>query len=594
MKVRIIFRLQVVAAFLVLLLGCSLNSFATTKEVTPHPNDASTPFNGNGEMSGANDQLWRSFLWEAIPAEWLRDSSKNMILEVYQQQEWTPFFITAKFEIREDANVFLQRLDRIEAEAIDPKPYQLEGLQKSIRNLEKIRVSLNALSPSSEDLRAKGSDVGSGAGRSVKAASGNIQLASTAGPNQIAGNDLGKEREAKLREAFRAASELDIRLMQSLARFAMELNPLSGDAQVKSLLGQVPMADFLASLEPSSPQYSSLLKAYGRYQRLAQTAREPVRLSSTLRPGDSGQEVRQLQLRLQQEGFYDGKVNGSYDSATKEAVKEFQSYHLQDSDGVVGQRTRDWMSVSFKQKAEMIAHSIQLMRQSPSRIHSRLVRINIPEFLLEYYRDGEVQSVHRVIVGKSSGKKIKVQGRWMGENQTPSLKSSIERVVINPRWYVPDRIRLELASDASSLARQGYVQMSSLYPWGESRLFQKPGPTNPLGRVKFEFPNPYAVFLHDTPKEHYFNRTRRDFSHGCVRVERAEELAQLILSDDQNPAAKKMSDYLKGTNQAYISLSQAVPIVIEYLPVTANERGEVIFLGDPYGWFKKDPKGKTS
>jgi murein L,D-transpeptidase YcbB/YkuD len=246
-----------------------------------------------------------------------------------------------------------------------------------------------------------------------------------------------------------------------------------------------------------------------------------------------------------------------------------------------------WLNVSFQTKAEMVAMALKAVRQSPSRASSRFIRINIPQFLLEYYKDGEFQQAHRIVVGKASGKKVKFRGRMVGENQTPTLTSAIEQVILNPRWYVSDRIRLELNAEAKSdpewFTRHGYVTMQSQHPWGEARLFQSPGPKNALGRVKFEFPNPYAVYLHDTPLKHLFARTRRDFSHGCMRVDKAIELAERLLKDDANPYAEKMKTVLTGSNQVFVRLSQPVPISVEYIPVVTNGSAQVIFVGDPYG-----------
>jgi murein L,D-transpeptidase YcbB/YkuD len=216
---------------------------------------------------------------------------------------------------------------------------------------------------------------------------------------------------------------------------------------------------------------------------------------------------------------------------------------------------------------------------------------------LEYYKTGKLEATHRVIVGQTKGKKIKVQGKWMGINQTPTLVSAIEQIIINPRWYVSDRIRLELNDEAAAdplyFSRHGYVQMSSAYPWGDPRLYQLPGPSNPLGRVKFEFSNPYAVYLHDTPKKQYFKRARRDLSHGCIRLDGAVEFAALLLKDDGNPAAQKMETYLANNKQVYFKLSEPVPIIIEYMPASSNERGQVLFCGDPYEWFDKTPREKV-
>ena len=173
--------------------------------------------------------------------------------------------------------------------------------------------------------------------------------------------------------------------------------------------------------------------------------------------------------------------------------------------------------------------------------------------MLEYYKDGQFQEAHKIVVGKATGKKVKFRGRMVGENQTPTLTSSIQQLILNPRWYVSDRIRLELDTEAKSdpewFTKHGYVSMSARYPWGAPRLFQSPGPKNALGRVKFEFPNPYAVYLHDTPLKHLFARSRRDFSHGCIRVDKAMELAETLLRDDASPYAEKMKSVLEGSRQ---------------------------------------------
>jgi murein L,D-transpeptidase YcbB/YkuD len=258
----------------------------------------------------------------------------------------------------------------------------------------------------------------------------------------------------------------------------------------------------------------------------------------------------------------------------------------------MGQSTKDWMNISYGEKAQMIADGVKNLRQSPIRSADRYVRINIPQYLLEYYNEGKVQRVHRVIVGKASGKKVNLQGRIVGENQTPPLASQIERIIINPRWYVTDRIRRELGDSVA--ADPKYVQMSSTFASGAPRLYQLPGPTNPLGRFKFEFPNAYAVFLHDTPKRQLFYNPRRDFSHGCVRVENAQELAARLLADDENPAVNRIDTFLASNRPSHVQLSQSVPIVIEYQPVSTNGKGQVIFYGDPYGLFRESTVAKAT
>ncbi|HOI94869.1 MAG TPA: L,D-transpeptidase family protein [Syntrophobacter fumaroxidans] len=579
-------RPRVLSVLLVLLfLCCGSQCYAVPSEAVSRQEHGAAPSGGSAAEAALSSQ-WRSAIWETIPPEWLGSPTPNTILQAYQENEWTPFFITSTFELAQGAHALLRRAGEADKEAMDPKPLRIEEVRQHVKHLEQARDSAKALLPNLSDSIA---DL-SGPSGEPPAAPGSPGI-------QPVNPAVVKAREERYRNLFRVAVEADVKLAELLVRFSSQMDPFSGEDQVKALSGRIPMNDYLKRLEPRSPHYRPLLNALARYRDLAaNTTQQQVRAPSTMRPGESGNAVRDLQKRLQQEDFYRGEITGTFDAATQQAVKRFQAAHQIEPDGAVGQRTREWLNMPFKQKAEMIAHGINLLRQSQTRRSDRYVRINIPQFALEYYKDGQSLSSHRVIVGKASGKKVKVLGKWMRENQTPTLTSNIEQVIINPRWYVSDRIRLELDAQAGSdpqyFARHGYVQMASLYPWGQPRLFQKPGPKNPLGQIKFEFPNPYAVYLHDTNQKSLFQRTRRDFSHGCIRVEKAKHLAHLLLKDDQNPLADKTEPYLSSDRQLFIKLATPVPIIIEYLPVSCNEDGQVIFFGDPYGWLLENANAK--
>jgi murein L,D-transpeptidase YcbB/YkuD len=526
-------------------------SVAAVRDLNPQISNAFPPVSAENETTGASPENWHKHLWESLPSEWLQDPNQVVLLEAYDQNNWKPLFITSGFEINPGVNVLLQRLENLEEEAIDHRPFKLDDLKQRIEKLENLRLALSF------------------------------------------------EKEKDTVDIFRTASAVDLQLAHTLIRFAETMNPYSRDLQMSGLLGKISMDEFLQEIEPPSLQYQSLVQALQKYRHFAEKVpQQRLVQSQKLSPGDAGNAVRDLQKRLQQEGFYHGNISGTFDETTKNAVLSFQRYHNLDADGKVGQQTREWLNVSFQDKADMIARALKLYRQSQTRRYQRFVWINIPQFTLEYHNEGKVEAVHRVIVGKASGKKIKLDGRMIGENQTPTLTSAIEQVVINPRWYVGDRIRLELsheiAADPSYLERHGYVQMtSSRYPWGEPRLIQLPGPTNALGQVRFDFPNSYAVYMHDTPNKYLFHRARRDFSHGCIRVEKAHQLAQELLSDDQNPAATKTDSYLATNRETFLRLRQPVPIIIEYVPVTVNAKGDLVFCGDPYGWFEDRSNRKS-
>jgi murein L,D-transpeptidase YcbB/YkuD len=139
-------------------------------------------------------------------------------------------------------------------------------------------------------------------------------------------------------------------------------------------------------------------------------------------------------------------------------------------------------------------------------------------------------------------------------------------------------------NDEFYFQKRGFRALDSTYSWGEPRLYQLPGGKNPLGKAKFLFDNPYGFYLHDTPEQHLFKRASRAISHGCIRVERALDLAREILTKENPKRAEQIESYLKKPDQTYITLENPVPIVITYFPVSAGEDGLLEFGGDPYGW----------
>ncbi len=578
--------------------GCA-QSLAVVKDLNQPVQNASSSVSHEAGSARSPSPNWQTCLWESMPLDWLQDSDQTALLEAYEQNGWQPLFITAGFEINPNGRLLLRRLETIQDEAIDPRPFQLEDLKLRIQKLEGLRLSPLSAPSSSRDASAAsshfnpprehhGGSAGSPSDHAVESFEPPAPGSEKKGPDEDGYPDIRL-----------AACAIDLRLAYNLIRFANTMAPDSKELQVSALLGHLTMDEFISTIEPRPAQYQTLVQALRKYRDLAANVlQQRLVQSQKLSPGDAGNPIRDLQKRLQQEDFYQGKITGSFDEATKEAVQRFQAFHNLETDGKVGPQTREWLNISFQDKAEMIGHALHLYRQSQTRRHQRFVWVNIPQFTLEYYNEGKIEATHRVIVGKASGKKISFNGRQIGENQTPTMIGNIEQVVINPRWYVSDRIRLELsdaiAADPSFLARNGYVEMtSSRYPSGEPRLIQLPGPNNALGKVRFDFPNPYAVYMHDTPNKSLFKRARRDFSHGCIRVEKAHELAQELLIADQNPTASKIDSYLATSRETFLRLREPVPIIIEYVPVVVNSEGNPVFCGDPYGWFKSGSGRKS-
>lgn len=542
-------------------------------------------------LCGKNSPLWHYFLWQALPGD--RDTSQRHILYAYQKRNWQPLFFDSGFRLTSGALMFIDKLKQLKSEAIDPAPYHLEELLKDTKKIEQFRVSLRCsdpdshhalLQPAQTDVRDT-SAIPSGIGG---AAPNDLHYVALQSPAYAPGKELEQENN----EMFRTASAIEILLIKDLSRYAKEMYPSSYHELTRALCGEISVTELLAKLEPNSPHYTTVRKALAKYEQLTHEHRFKTLDLPKLKLGSKGYSVRQLQERLSEEGFFQGKLDGSFNPVTKQAVEKFQLAHQLAPDGVVGTQTVARLNVSYGEKLKMITKTLKLLRESQSRSYDRFVRINIPQFVLEYYKEKKINGTYRVIVGKSSGKTVRLQGKSIGINQTPPLSSAVQQVIFNPRWYVSDRIRLELndevQADPHYFSRNGYVAMSSSYPWGSPRLYQRPGPTNPLGRVKFEFPNSYAVYLHDTPKKQLFQQMRRDFSHGCIRLENAVNFAQALLTDDENQDEHKIEQYLASNRQVFVKLTQPVPIIIEYVPVSSDDKGQIIFCGDPYGWLRDD------
>ena len=547
--------------------------------------EAENPHAGSRNEGGAST-LWGSYIWQNLPTESLKGPALDPVSEAYQKNDWKPIFIDSRYRLNQRAGLLVARLHTLENDAIDPRPFRLDELSQSLDKLDRSRSELRAADPEFKDSRAESfSDAQPSAFATAASADRSTEPAQSPEANSAV---IAK----RYQECFQAASKADILLTTSFFLFVKEMNPFSPmQENLEALSGEMPISKFFKGLEPKTFHYETLRSAYKKYKNLAaHGTQQHVSMPFKVRPGESGNYIRDLQKRLLEENFYSGNITGVYDANTQRAVKEFQAAHLLAPDEVIGPQTQKWLNVSFQEKADLTAYAMEAVRQTPSRAYSRFIRISIPQFMLEYYKDGQFQEAHKVIVGKEAGKKVKFRGRMVGENQTPTLTSSIEQIILNPRWYVSDRIRLELDTEAKSdphwFEEHGYVSMNSQYPWGAHRLFQSSGPKNALGRVKFDFPNPYAVYLHDTPQKYLFNRSRRDFSHGCIRVDNALELAKTLLKDDANPYAEKMESVLKGSRQVFVTLSQPVPISLEYIPVVATSTGQVAFAGDVYGVLK--------
>ena len=286
-------------------------------------------------------------------------------------------------------------------------------------------------------------------------------------------------------------------------------------------------------------------------------------------------------------------VDQKYEGPIVEGVEHFQNRHGLEPKGILDAATLKKMNTPFSERITQLQLTMERLRWLPHRFQKPPIIVNIPEFRL-YAVNDQYRSAFtmKVVVGRAYG------------HQTPVFASQIESVIFRPYWNVPHSIvKAELVphlkKDSSYFSKNDYeivdknaevvteaadskdviAQLNS----GKLGVRQKPGPQNALGLIKFEFPNQYDVYMHGTPSKALFARTRRDFSHGCIRVEDPVELAKWVLQDRPEWSEENMRAAIDGEDRVEVKLKEPIPVLIFYSTAVVLEGGEVHFYDDIYG-----------
>jgi len=323
--------------------------------------------------------------------------------------------------------------------------------------------------------------------------------------------------------------------------------------------------------------------ALERYRRIAERGGWPqVGPGPTLRRGDTGARVAALHERLATTGDLGGGslvgVVDRYDAELADAVTAFQRRHSLEPDGVVGPTTRRALDVPARQRVALMATNLRRMEARTLVDRATVVRVNIPNYRVTLYEQGQATFSSRAIVGSP-------------EHATPAMVTRIEALTLNPAWDVPrsivrDDLAELFARDSDYAERNGFYAANterplSAFDWGEApdvAIRQAPGPNNALGRVKFGMPNGRAIYLHDTPKEHLFEARQRTFSAGCVRVEKAMTLAARLTGLERDRLATMADDAETRT----VRFGWRIPVQLVYFTAWVDSRGHVQFRPDVY------------
>lgn len=392
-------------------------------------------------------------------------------------------------------------------------------------------------------------------------------------------------------------------LLKGRAR-GVELRDSSIDAQedvdvievARAAIAAGDPGEVVARLAPRAVAYHKLRGLLPGLRAMARSERPFTLPERTLREGDSGEAVTALRRRLLFLGDLEGSAAGRGDvfgPVLARAVERFQARHGLEVDGIVGRETRPALETSMARRVEQVELTLERWRWLPRDPGGRYLIVNIAGQELDVFRDGQ-QALHmRVVVGKPF-------------QRTPSFASRIDTVVLNPYWEVPYSIAVNeilptVRSDPEYLARENMEVLNRLEVGGKPvdptnidwdqvsardfpyRFRQRPGPDNSLGRVKFLLPNPYSVYLHDTPAKTLFNRARRCFSHGCVRLEKPFELARLLLNDEPGRSADIIEEILPNEQNHHIRLSRTMPVYLVYWTAWVDKRDTIHYRDDVYG-----------
>jgi murein L,D-transpeptidase YcbB/YkuD len=385
------------------------------------------------------------------------------------------------------------------------------------------------------------------------------------------------------------------------SRWNFERREMKQEDAVQIVLDGISGADVASAITGARPDhwmYRSMVEALAAYRRIELAGGWPIIPDGpALRLGVSDPRVAALRTRLSASGDDPAESTGdvNFDATLEAALKRFQVRHFLAPDGAVGPATRRELNVSVAQRIDQIRVNLErarwVLHQSTD---GAFVIVDVAGFEVRYVRDRAVIWRSRAQVGQSY-------------RQTPIFRSAIDEVVLNPTWTVPPGI---LGKDILPAVRRdpAYLEKRGLrvidrngrpvdqagidfakytgatFPF---MIRQDPGPTNALGRVKMMFPNPYLVYLHDTPSQALFEREQRAFSSGCIRTERPLELAELLLANPDKWSRATIETAVASGTTRTIRLPNPVPVLILYWTVDRDDQGAIVFKPDPYG---RDPK----
>ncbi len=371
-------------------------------------------------------------------------------------------------------------------------------------------------------------------------------------------------------------------------------------ATLAALRDEFQQGETLREVQPQFRQYQLLKNALVRYHRLAldPTLNTALDLPKDLKPGEPLPNAARLRKLLEATGDLGkhkrpkARNDHVYSPELVEAVKKFQRRHGQLPDGILFVQTIRELERPFEERARQIELALERWRWLPETFDAPPILVNVAAFRLHAYRTLDPQ--------RDDALEMDVLVGAADKSETPLFTADMKYLVFRPWWDLPASIQsFELGPraqwDWENMQRLGYViagpkgTTTELTVENKDRIGkgadmrQKPGEKNALGLVKFMFPNPHDIYLHDTPAKGLFEFPRRDMSHGCVRVSDPPALAAHVLGGQEEWSKERIEQAMQGEDDVRVDLEQSVPVYIGYITTEASPAGEVSFYTDIYG-----------
>jgi murein L,D-transpeptidase YcbB/YkuD len=371
----------------------------------------------------------------------------------------------------------------------------------------------------------------------------------------------------------------------------MSPKPFPNQAILTSAIVNGDIYGYLTSLIPLEKRYRKLVTLLKDYRVMNKFPKIPYS-NKILKVGDSASRIEEIKKRLQISGDYpkNAKINSKFDSLLKNAVISYQKRYLLEVTGKIDKTVTYYLNQPVSNNIQAIITNLDKTKLYPKSFEEEHIEVNIPDFYLRYYRNGQMMQKMGLVVGRI-------------DRPTPLFSDKLEYMVLNPTWTIPDNL---IKRDLIHVLRENpmYLEENNIHvfrgkkeiqitqemldPYEKStkhvpyRFVQFPGETNALGRVKFMFPNKYAVYLHDTDNKSLLDRRYKIYSSGCMRVEKPFDLVNTLLVHARGKYNdEKIAKILESNKPTTIRLKKSIPVHILYFTVY-EEDGLAYFKHDIY------------